>query len=196
MSTEEQKKGQQPATEGEQASQSAPARRKREHRGRGMWPYGAGQWPNPFGEMGRAFEGMLERGFPHGWMHPWRMAWPSWPEFAPSLDVRVPRLDMIDRENEVVLRAEVPGVKKEDLEVAIQDEIITIRGEVRQEAEKEKGQYRWREMSYDTFSRSVPLPAGVDADKIKVTFKNGILEVRLPRTEQAQGRRIPVEGEE
>ena len=75
------------------------------------------------------------------------------------------------RENEVVLRAEVPGVKKEDLEVTVQDEILTIHGEVKQEAEEEKGRYRWREMSYGAFSRSVPLPAGVDADKIKVTFK-------------------------
>jgi HSP20 family protein len=194
MSTEEQKKGQQPATEGEQTSQNAPARHKREHRGRGLRPY-RGQWMSPFDEMERAFEGMFEGGFPRGWMRPWRMAWPSWPEFAPSLDVRVPRLDMIDRENEVVLRAEVPGVKKEDLEVTIQDEILTIHGEVKQEAEEEKGQYHWREMSYNTFSRSVPVPAGVDADKIKVTFKNGILEILLPRTEQAKGRKIPVEGE-
>jgi HSP20 family protein len=195
MSTEEQKKEQQPPKEGEQASQSAPARHRHKHRGRGLRPY-RGQWMSPFDEMEHAFEHMFERGFPHGWMRPWGMAWPSWPEFAPGLDVRVPRLDMIDRENEVVLRAEVPGVKKEDLEVTIQGEILTIHGDVRQEAEEEKGQYRWREMTHDSFSRSVPLPAGVDADKIKVTFKNGILEIQLPKTEEAKGRRIPVEGED
>jgi HSP20 family protein len=111
------------------------------------------------------------------------------------LEVRVPRLDVIDRENEVVLRAEVPGVKKEDLEVTIHGDLLTIRGEVKREAGEEEGEYRWRERSYGSFSRSVPLPAGVDADKIKVTFKNGILEILLPRTEQAKGRKIPVEGE-
>jgi HSP20 family protein len=102
--------------------------------------------------------------------------------------------DVIDREDELVLRAEIPGVKKEDLDVSIQDDLLTLRGEVKREAGEEEGQYRWREMSYGTFSRSVPLPAGVDTDKCKVTFKDGILEIRLPKTEPAKRRKIPIEG--
>jgi HSP20 family protein len=80
-------------------------------------------------------ERTLERLFPRSWPRPWRGQWPSWADFAPFAG-RVPRVDVIDRENEVVLRAEVPGLNKEDLEVSVSDSSVTIRGEIKRAEEK------------------------------------------------------------
>ena len=73
-------------------------------------------------------EHALERLLPRGWPRLWRGEWPSWADFGPLVG-RVPRVDVIDRENEVVLRAEVPGLSKEDLEVSVSDRAVTLRGE-------------------------------------------------------------------
>lgn len=141
---------------------------------------------SPFEEMERA----LERLFPRSWPRPWRGEWPSWADFAPFAG-RVPRVDVIDRENEVVLRAEVPGLNKEDLEVSVSDSSVTIRGEIKRE--EEKGEYYYREMGYGAFSRTISLPAAVDSKQAKVRLKNGILEMTMPKTEAEKRHKIPIE---
>jgi HSP20 family protein len=103
----------------------------------------------------------------------------------------MPRVDVIDRENEVVLRAEVPGVNKEDLEVSVSDNSVTIRGEVKRA--EETGEYYYREMSSGAFTRTIGLPAAVDSKQAKVRLKNGILEMTMPKTEAEKRHKIPVE---
>jgi HSP20 family protein len=100
---------------------------------------------------------------------------------------------MIDHEDELLVRAEVPGVKKDDLDVSVTDDTITIHGEVKHETAKEEGEYYHREMTYGSFYRVIPLPAGVDTEKCKVTFKDGILEMKLPKLEAAKRRKIEIE---
>jgi len=162
---------------------------QKEHKGRGLQRYGGGQWLSPLEEVDRIFD----RFFPRGWVRPWRAEWPFGGELTP-FEVRTPRVDMIDREDHILVRAEVPGVKKEDLDVSGTEDALTISGQVKHEAEeKEEGEYYHREMSYGSFYRTIPLPVGVDVDKCKVVFKDGILEMTLPKLESAKRRKIEIE---
>ena len=148
-----------------------------------------GHMISPFEEMERA----LERFLPRSWLHPWQFEEPLFGALTP-FEIRTPRIDMADREDEVYLRAEVPGVKKDDLEVSLSGDTLTIRGTVRHEAEKEEaGQYLYREMTCGGFSRTITLPVPVDVDKSKVVFKDGVLEMTLPKVEGAKARRITIE---
>jgi HSP20 family protein len=136
-------------------------------------------------------EHALERLLPRGWPRLWRGEWPSWADFGP-LAGRVPRVDVLDRENEVVLRAAVPGLSKEDLEVSVSDRAVTLRGE-RKGEEAEAGEYVSRELSAGAFSRTVVLPAAVDAKEAKVRLTHGILEMTLPKLEAEKRHKIAIE---
>ncbi|MDH5699558.1 MAG: Hsp20/alpha crystallin family protein [Nitrospirota bacterium] len=109
-----------------------------------------------------------------------------------SLNVRVPAVDLYEGKEEVVLKAEVPGLAKEDLKIDLTDSMITISGENKKEEEVKEEAYTYSERSYGSFSRSLQLPCAVKADKVKATFKNGILEVKLPKTEDAKKRHVTV----
>src|SRR5688572_26777047 len=87
---------------------------------------------SPFEEMDRLFESF----FPRGWMRPFRTEWPTWPEMMPA--ARVPQVDVLDRDADILVRAEIPGVKKEDLDVSLTDDSVTIRGSARREEEEEE----------------------------------------------------------
>lgn len=142
---------------------------------------------SPFEEMDRMFESF----FPRGWMRPFRAEWPAWSEMMQM--ARMPKVDVLDRDTDIVVRAEIPGVKKEDLDVSLTDDTVTIRGTSRREEEEEKGQYHRRELEYGEFSRTVALPAAVDTSKCKAKFKEGILEMTLPKAEGAKRRTIKIE---
>ena len=92
-----------------------------------------------------------------------------------------PRVDVIDREDELVVRAETPGIDKDDLEVSVSEGSVTIKGATRREEKEEKGEYHRCEIMRGTFSRSVALPAEVDADAAQATFKDGVLELTPPK---------------
>ena len=103
-----------------------------------------------------------------------------------------PAVDIFDKDNEIVLKAELPGLKKEDIDIHVEDNLLTLRGERKREEEvKEKGYYR-SERAYGQFSRSFTLPATVDAKKISASFKDGVLAVALPKAEEAKPRQIEV----
>jgi HSP20 family protein len=144
---------------------------------------------NPFEEMERMFEQFMGR----SWMRPFGLENPLWSEMVRSMDVRAPSVDVIDREEEVVVRAEIPGVDKENLEVSLSDDRLTIKGSTRQEKEeKEAGEYTRREMSRGSFTRVVTLPANVDGEKAKASFKDGVLEMTLPKLKPSKRTRINV----
>jgi HSP20 family protein len=100
---------------------------------------------------------------------------------------------VIDRDEEVILRAELPGVDKKDLDVSMTDDAVTIRGSCRSEEKEEKGDYFRREVSTGSFSRTVALPADVDGEKAKASFKDGLLELTLPKVKKAMRKAIKVE---
>lgn len=88
-------------------------------------------------------------------------------------------MDMFGREKEIVVRAELPGVGRENIKISATDDTLTIRGEVKQKEEIKEEQYYCCERSYGTFSRTISLPVRVQSDKVQATYKNGILEVAI-----------------
>ena len=145
---------------------------------------------SPWDEMER----MMEEFMPRGWMRPFRGGWPRFGEMAP-FEGRWPRVDVQDRESEVVVRAELPGVKKDDLDVSVSDNAVTLKATTRSESEEgeKEGEYYRREISAGAFARTVPLPGEVDADNAQAKFEDGILELTLPKREAAKRKRIKVE---
>jgi len=99
---------------------------------------------------------------------------------------------MFERKNEVVLRAEVPGMSKEEINISVLGNTLTISGERKTEEEVEEDDYYCCERSYGRFQRDITLPQGVDAEKIKASYKSGVLEVVLPKTEEAKPKQIEV----
>jgi HSP20 family protein len=144
---------------------------------------------SPLEEMERLFENF----YPRGWMRPLHTDWPSWSEMARSFEVKMPKVDVIDRDDEVVVRAEVPGVEKKDLDVSVTEQSITIKGETSHETKEEKGDYVRSEISQGTFSRTVSLPSTVDADKVKAEFKDGVLQLTMPKVERTKRRAIKID---
>jgi HSP20 family protein len=149
-----------------------------------------------FDEMDRAFDdlmhGGLPRGWRHGWMHPFREMWPEWARLEQTLDI-TPRVDVIEREEEILVRAEVPGVEKKDLELEMSGQVLTLKGERKHEQTEEKGTYYRSEIARGSFVRSLRLPENVDLEQAKAEFKDGVLEIHLPKTEKTERRRIEVE---
>lgn len=144
---------------------------------------------SPFEEMDRMFDTFFSR----GWMRPFGRDWPSWGEMMAPLAERMPRVDVIDRNEEVIVRAEVPGVDKDDIDVSLSDNAVTIKGATSHEEKEEKGDYYRCETRRGSFSRTVTLPAAVDGSKAKAKFKDGVLELTLPKTGGARRRSIKVE---
>ncbi len=104
----------------------------------------------------------------------------------------MPAIDLVDKNDELIVRADLPGLEEKDIEVTVQDGTLTIRGE-RKEEKKEKGEEVYRsERWIGACYRGLPLPSGVDADKVKATFKNGVLEVHLPKTTESKAKKIEV----
>ncbi len=96
-----------------------------------------------------------------------------------------PSVDIFEEKNDVVVKAELPGIKKEDLDVTLTDDTISIAGEKKKEEKVEKKDYyRW-ECSYGAFARTFTLPAEVQTDKAKTQFKDGVLVIRIPKTKEA-----------
>jgi HSP20 family protein len=111
---------------------------------------------------------------PFAWFRPW-LAVPS-----------APKLDVIDRDSFVLVRAEVPGVRKNRLEVEASDVSLTIKGEVEHEDAREDQRYRIAETSRGAFVRTVHLPSEVDSAKARATFKDGVVEVTLPKLDRSR----------
>ena len=104
----------------------------------------------------------------------------------------IPAMDLVEGGNDIVLRADLPGMGEDDVAIEIKDNVLTISGERRSEHE-EKGETFYRaERAFGSFSRSLTLPDGVDPDAVRATFANGVLEVRVPKPEQRKPHRVAI----
>ena len=132
----------------------------------------------------------------------WGQAWPLMPrpflrpltQLAEMPTTWAPRVDVFDQNGEMVVKAELPGVKKDDVKISLEDEALVIEGERHAENEvKEKDYYRM-ERSFGSFHRRLAMPAGIDADQVKASFTDGVLEVRIPKPAQpeAKSRQVPI----
>lgn len=143
---------------------------------------------SPFEDLERMFEGFA----PRGWLRPFHWERPFFGELA-AMEARMPKVDIIDREGEVLVKAEVPGVAKEDIEVSVEQNTVTIRGKTRHEEKEEKGDYYRSEIRRGSFSRTVALPRDVDGSQAKATFKDGMLELTLPKVAKSDRVAVKVE---
>lgn len=91
-----------------------------------------------------------------------------------------PSVDLVRRDDALVLRADIPGIKPEDVKIEVEDDVLTVSGEHREEKEEKKEQYVRRERRYGSFSRSMAMPRGVKPDDIQATTEDGVLEVTIP----------------
>jgi len=119
---------------------------------------------------------------------------PRWEEF-PAVGEWAPSLDLSETKDAFVVKAEVPGMDPKDIQVSLQENLLTIKGEKRQEREEKEERYHRIERSYGAFTRSMRLPVAVDGMKVDAKFKNGLLTVTLPKTPGAKGTTIPVKAE-
>jgi HSP20 family protein len=136
----------------------------------------------------REMERMMEDFFGRRWR-------PSWPERwfgAEREELTAPALDLYEEKDDIVIKAELPGIDKNNIEVNLADHTLTIKGEKKKEEEIKEENYYRSERSYGAFMRTLELPKDVHADKVKATFKDGVLEVRLPKTEEAKAKEIKV----
>jgi len=137
---------------------------------------------DPFAEMRRFqdhFERRLAPGFPVTGHRAVKNSW-----YIP--------LDAVEEGDDLLVRASVPGVKPEDIEVTIEDGILSIKGETTEEHEVKEGEYLMRERRSGSFHRSVRLPDTVDADKAETGYANGVLTIKLPKVEAKKAKRLEV----
>jgi HSP20 family protein len=143
---------------------------------------------SPFGLL-RQMTSELDRMFDD----PWTFRWPA--RQLEDSAVWSPRVDVLEKDNRLITRIDLPGVKMEDVSVEVADGQLRLSGERRCETEeKDKNVYR-AEREYGSFCRTVPLPAGVKPEDVKASFANGVLEVSvpLPAAAEATGRKIPIQ---
>jgi HSP20 family protein len=103
-------------------------------------------------------------------------------------------LDVIENSDEFVVKASIPGINPDDLEITYNDRTLTVKGELKEDKEISEEHYHLRERRFGTFSRSINLPTNIDADHIAANYEAGVLELHLPKTEEAKPRRIQVKG--
>ena len=109
--------------------------------------------------------------------------------------MRAPETDVVETEKEIRVVTEMPGLRRDDIEIDVENNVLTIRGEKReQRTEGEQGKYHLAERRYGTFSRSFVLPRDVDAENIGASFQDGVLTVTVPKSERARRRRIEIGG--
>jgi len=115
-------------------------------------------------------------------------------QMIPGSAVHVPRMDIYEKDDAIMVEAELPGVKKEDLEVAIEDGDLVLRGEAKSESNVQENDYYRMERNYGRFYRHVPLPDGVDSNKIEACFDDGVLRLKVPKptASKSEPKKIPI----
>jgi len=127
-------------------------------------------------DMERVFDSFFERPF----------------HFNLFSEDRVPLVDLYEKDNKVIVKAELPGIKPEEAEILVDGNLLTIRGEKKQEKEEKKKDYYRLERCYGSFQRIIELPASVNADQAKATYKDGVLELELPKAEEEKKKKIKI----
>jgi HSP20 family protein len=137
---------------------------------------------HPLAELRDEFDVLFDR-FLSRWGEPF-----DW-DFGPS---RSWGLDVEDGDQEMIVRAEAPGFEPSEVDVQVSGNLLTIKADKKEKKEGKDGNGRYEERHYRTFHKTVTLPLGTDPNKIEARYKNGLLEVHVPKSEEAKGKRIPV----
>jgi len=154
-------------------------RRERQERG-ATTPYSRGGWPTELSRIRNEINRIFE--------DPFALAWPS----TSFYEGWAPPVDIYEDKDKYIVKAELPGMKKEDINVSLDGNTLSISGERKHEEEKREGESYRSERYFGRFQRSVTLPAVVQADKIEASYKEGVLSVHLPKSEEAKPKQIQV----
>ncbi len=148
------------------------------------------RWPaHPIADMGPAFDRFFGRNLPSLWRRNDVTLFDDMFEFE---GLRLPSLDVINHDADIVVRAEIPSIDKKDLNISITDNLLSIKGQSSSEKKEEKGDYHRHEISSSSFARTVTLPSAVDSAKTTANLKDGILEITLPKVESSKRQTIAV----
>jgi HSP20 family protein len=104
----------------------------------------------------------------------------------------VPAMEMIDKGDQYIIKAELPGMKEEDVDVSLSNDILTVKGEKKSEKEVKEEDYYFSERGYGSFSRSLSLPSDVDAKKVEADFEDGVLKITLPKMAEVKSEKIQI----
>jgi len=107
---------------------------------------------------------------------------------------KMPAIESFVKDGNLVIRADVPGLEAKDVDLTVLDNVLTIKGERKEEKEVKKDEYIRREVAYGSFERRMTLPEGTDPDKIRASFKNGVIEITMPIGKEVAAKKIPLEG--
>jgi HSP20 family protein len=127
--------------------------------------------------------------------------WVDFPPFSASLfrapllsetTEWLPAVELVEKDAEFVLTAEIPGMTREDVNISIEDNVLTLKGEKKVEREEEKDRMHIREREYGAFTRAFTLPRNVEAAKIRAEYHDGVVEIHMPKGEEAKGRQIKI----
>lgn len=131
-------------------------------------------------------ERMFEEWFEDFWSRPVPRVWRPdfWPLRPITLDA--PALDVFDEKDDLIVKAEIPGMTKDEIDIRLDGNTLTIKGEKKKEEEVKEENYYRCERTFGSFSRTIELPMDVKTDKVNATFTNGVLEIRLPKAEEAK----------
>jgi HSP20 family protein len=127
-------------------------------------------------EMDRLFEHFFERG-------PWTMG--DGGPFEPAVEIA-------DTKDNIVVKAQVPGVSKDNLHIDIRDDYLTLKGEMKEEQTTEEQRFHRKEFRYGAFARTIPLPTTIKAEAAAAQLKDGVLTITLPKGEQSKAKQIPI----
>jgi len=143
---------------------------------------------HPILEMEKAFD----RFFGNGWELPNLHRFTNFPavEIEGS---RLPKVDVIDRKNEMLVRAEVPGLNKKDVEVTLNDNVLLVKGHANSEKEQEEGEYHRHEIYSSSFARAIAVPNNIDESNIAASLEDVVLKVTLPKTKSTKKRAINIQ---
>lgn len=133
----------------------------------------APQAGDPFGQLRHEMDELFER-----FLEKRDLPWPD-TTFSPAVDVN-------ETDDAIEVSAELPGIDESELDLSLHDDRLVIKGEKRDESEKKEEDRKYVERSYGMFERTIPLPAGIDRDKVTAAFKKGVLKVNLPKTAEAK----------
>ena len=142
-----------------------------------------------FEDMDRRLDNMIR--------HP-LMVWrrPPLARRAPILDtVWTPPTEVYEKGDRLVVRADIPGIKPEEIDISVDDDMLTIKGERKFESEVKDEDYYSCELSYGRFSRSIMLPSKVQSDKVKANYDDGILEITLPKASESKSKKVAVKSQ-
>ena len=142
-----------------------------------------------FEEMDKVFDQLLA----DRWSKPLFGGFPEMNNFRLRSEVRIPSVDVVEKNDNIIVRAEIPGVDKKDIEITLNANNLTLQGKSRQETKEDTEGYHRCEISTGSFRRTLTLPGDVDSNNVKATFTDGLLEITLPKTENGNHNKITIE---